>query len=113
MSDHVFVVSEWIPKENCEEELWACFKQLMAATRENESGCVRAHATRQVAHPGAPSESKYKIILLQEYTDVKSFDAHCASDYVGDFVRQHLEDKETSLVEDWRCRLFSEAESLN
>ncbi len=107
MSDHVFVVSEWVPKEGCEEELWDCFKELMASTLEQEPGCIRAHVTRQVPHPGATGESKYKIILLQEYESVDAFDAHCGSDYVRNFADTHLGDE--SIIVDWRCRLFSEA----
>ena len=63
MSGHVFVVSEWLPKENCEEELWLFFKELMALTKKSERGCIRAHATRQIPHPGAPGNSKYKYKL--------------------------------------------------
>ena len=110
MSDHVFVVSEWLPKENCEEELWQQFKQLVELTLKNESGCVRAHVTRQIPHSGAPGKSKYKIVLLQEYIDVNAFNAHCGSDYVAHLVKYCIEDKETSLVQDWQCRLFAEGE---
>ncbi len=53
-SGHVFVVSEWLPKENCEKELWKQFKKLLALTLEKESGCIRAHVTRQIPHPGSP-----------------------------------------------------------
>ncbi len=108
MSGHVFVVSEWLPKENCEEELWKHFKKLMALTLENESGCIRAHATRQIAHPGAPGKTQYTIVLLQEYVDLHAFDIHCKSDYVANYFKKYLEDEETSLVKEWRCRLFSE-----
>lgn len=48
MSDHVFVVSEWLAKEHHEQELWKCFKALMALTLEKERGCLSAHATRQI-----------------------------------------------------------------
>ncbi len=44
MLSHVFVVSEWLPKETCDEELWALFKELMALTK-CEKGCLSAHAT--------------------------------------------------------------------
>jgi hypothetical protein len=57
MSGHVFVVSEWLPKENCEHELWQRFKNLMDLTLENETGCVGAHVTRQIPHPGSPGKS--------------------------------------------------------
>lgn len=101
MSGHVFVVSEWLPKENCEEELWENFKQLMAKTKEKESGCIRAHATRQISHPGSPGKSKFTMVLLQEYVDVQAFDVHCSSDYV-----KRAFDTCLPLVEDWTCRLF-------
>lgn len=107
MSGHVFVVSEWLPKENCEEELWQHCKRIMALTK-NESGCVRAHATQQISHPGSPGKSKFKFILLQEYVDIKAFDFHCNSDYVTHFFKNYIENEETSLVKDWQCRLFSE-----
>lgn len=110
MSGHVFVVSEWLPKENCEKELWDIFKELMALSKKNESGCISAHATRQIPHPGSPGKSKYKIVLLQEYVDVKAFDVHCQSDYVQSAFKKYFENEETSLIEDWCCRLFSEDE---
>ncbi|MBA3537147.1 MAG: antibiotic biosynthesis monooxygenase [Tatlockia sp.] len=108
MSGHVFVVSEWLAREGCGQELWNHFKTLIALTLEKEKGCIRAHVTRQILHPGAPGKSKYTIILLQEYSDLKAFDIHCASDYVHKAFKDLLENQETSLIEDWRCRLFSE-----
>ena len=110
MSGHVFVVSEWLPKEGCEQELWEHFKKLMVSSSEKEKGCVRAHATRQISHPGSPSKSKYTIVLLQEYVDLKAYDIHCASDYVANAFKEWVENKETAIVADWQCRLFSEDE---
>ncbi len=107
MSDSVFVVSEWRPKEGCDEKLWDQFKQLMALSRK-ESGCIRAHVTKQIPHPGAPTKSKYMIALLQEYVDIKAFDIHCTKEYVKNFFRDFIENEETALVEDWQCKLFSE-----
>ncbi|MBS0287612.1 MAG: antibiotic biosynthesis monooxygenase [Proteobacteria bacterium] len=107
MSNHVFVVSEWLPKENCEQELTNQFKKLMALTKENEKGCIRAHVTKQIAHPGAPGKSKYKIVLLQEYINQQAFDIHCASEYVKEFAQRLLLGNE-AIIEEWTCRLFSE-----
>ncbi len=108
MSDHVFVVSEWLPKKNHEQEVWVHFKKLLALTLEKESGCLRAHVTRQIAHPGSPGKSKYTIVLLQEYSNIQAYDAHCAADYVTDFFKIYIENKDTAIIEDWSCRLFSE-----
>lgn len=110
MSDHVFVVSEWLPKENCEEKLWKVLKNVMALSAENERGCVRAHATRQISHPGAAGKSKYKIVLLQEYIDIEAFDIHCKADYVTDAFKNYVEDEKTSLVKEWTIRLLSESD---
>lgn len=108
MSKNVFIVSEWLPKKNHEKELWILFKELMALSLEKEPGCLRAHATRQIEHPGSPGKSKYTIILLQEYIDIQAFDLHCNASYVTSFFKKYIEDEETSIVEDWQCRLFSE-----
>ena len=110
VSEHVFVVSEWLPKKGHEEELWQFFKELMAITKERESACIRAHATRQINHPGSPSKSKYTIVLLQEYANIQAFDVHCAADYVKNAFETYVNNKDTAIVEEWRCRLFSEQE---
>ena len=107
MSAPVFVVSEWLPKENQEEALFQKFKKLMALTKASEQGCIRAHATRQIVHPGSPGKSKYKIVLLQEYDNIKAFDVHCDSDYVKEAFATLVEGNE-ALVQEWTCRLFSE-----
>lgn len=112
MSDHVFVVSEWLPKAGCEQKLWGRFKKLMALSLEKENGCVRAHAARQISHPASPSKSKYTIVLLQEYVDIEAFDIHCAADYVRNCFKELIENEETALVADWQCRLFSEGEEM-
>lgn len=109
MNHPVFVVSEWLPKEGHEQELWQCFKELLALTLKKEPGCKRAHVTRQMVHPGAPSKSKFKIVLLQEYENVQAFDMHCQSEYVAHFFKTYIENKETAIVAEWQCRLFSEA----
>ena len=108
MSDHVFVISEWLPKKNHEEELWNAFKKLMATTLANEKGCLRAHALRQISHPGSPGESKFSIVLHQEYINIEAFDLHCKANYVTEAFMKYIENKDTAIVEDWRCRLFSE-----
>ena len=108
MSGHVFVVSEWLPKEGKDQEVWELFKKLMTLFKEKEKGCIRAHATRQIQHPGSPGVSKYKIVVLQEYVDIKAFDIHCNADYVTSFFKKYIENKDTAIIEDWQCRLFSE-----
>ena len=108
MSDHVFVVSEWLPKEGYEDELLVKFKKLMALTLENEKGCLRAHATKQVLHPGAPKKSKYTIILLQEYVDSNAFEIHSNANYVINAFKELVENPATAMVADWQVRLFKE-----
>jgi quinol monooxygenase YgiN len=52
MSEHVFVVSEWLAKAGHDQELWIQTKKIMALTKEKEKGCLSARATRQITHPG-------------------------------------------------------------
>jgi len=108
MSNHVFVVSEWLAKVNHEQELRERLKNILDLSLENEKGCLSARVTRQIEHPGSPTKSKYTIILLQEYVNVQAFDIHCNADYVTSFFKTYIENKDTAIVEDWRCRLLSE-----
>lgn len=112
MSERIFVVSEWLPKEGREQELWSFFKDLMAMTLEKEKGCIRANATRQIAHPSATGKSKFTITLLQEYTDSQAFDIHCASDYVVNAFKKFIENEETAIIAEWRCRIFSDKDEI-
>lgn len=108
MSAHVFVISEWLPKENFEQECWKQFKKLMALTLKYEPGCLSARVTRQISHPGSQGKSKYTMVLQQEYIDVKAFDIHCNANYVKSFVEKYINNKETAIIQDGMCRLFSE-----
>ena len=108
MADHVFVVSEWLPKENCEKELSTVIKKLSSLVLEKEKGCVSARVTKQISHPGSPGKSKYTIVCMQEYVNIHAFDMHCATDYVADFFKTCVENEKTALVKEWTCRLFAE-----
>lgn len=108
MSGRVFIVSEWLAKENHDQELWDRAKEVMNLTLQNEQGCMRAHALRQISHPGAPGKSKYPIVLHQEYINMEAFNTHCQAPYVKDFFTSCVDNKETSIVADWCCRLFTE-----
>ncbi len=108
MSKHVFIVSEWLAKDGLDEKLYILLKELLDTTRAKEDGCIRAHATRQITHPGSPGKSKYNIVLLQEYESIKAFDIHCTSDYVTNFFNVYISDQLTGIVADWTCRLFAE-----
>lgn len=110
MSKKCFVVSEWLPKQPHHEELIAVFKQLAVMTLKNEKGCLRYHVTQQEQHPGAPGHTQYPIILIQEYASKEDFDKHCNSDYVATFAQKYLLNDETRLIDDWRCRLFTDVE---
>lgn len=103
MSSHVLVVSEWLSKENNDQKLFESFKKLASLTLEKEQGCLKYNVTRQISHPGTKGQSKYTILLIQEYVNIEAFDSHCKSEHVSDFIENHL-----NLVEDWRCRIFSE-----
>jgi quinol monooxygenase YgiN len=106
MSSHVLVISEWLSKKNHEQELFESFKNLASLTLEKEKGCIKYNVTRPIDHPAAKGESKYTILLIQEYENIDAFDNHCKSEHVAEFVKKHVGDE--SIIVDWRCRIFSE-----
>lgn len=103
MSSSVFVVSEWLSKDKQDQTLFESFKKLAKLALEKEKGCLKYNVTRQISHPATKGESKYTILLMQEYVNKEAFDIHCNSEHVADFVKNNIE-----LVEDWRCRILCE-----
>jgi len=106
MSEPVFVISEWLPKEGCDQEVFDRLKFLMQMTRQSEKGCVQAYAFEQIAHPKSPGKSKYKIVLFQEYKELEDFNIHTEMPYVKAFVKTYIENPETAIIQDGSCRLF-------
>ena len=109
MSEPVFVISEWLPKEGCDQEAFEKLKFLMEMTRKSERGCSQAYAFQQITHPKSPGKSKYKIVLFQEYKDVDAFNAHTEMPYVKNFVSTYIENPETAIIQDGTCRLFRQS----
>ena len=107
MSHSVYVIAEFLPRQNHEQELFELLNNLAAQTLKNEKGCLSYLVTRQVLHPGAQGVSKYKIVSIEEFSDKSAFENHCSASYVIDFVKQYIEPKDTSIVDDFCVRLFS------
>jgi len=51
MSKHVIVISEWLPKENCEQNIFETFLDLARKTLEAEKGCIQYNVSKQMTHP--------------------------------------------------------------
>ncbi len=102
-----------VAQKNHEQELFESFKRLASVTLENEKGCIRYNVICQISHPGTRGQSKYNILLTQEYVNLEAFDIHCNSEHVSEFLKNHIESEEKRIVEDWRCRIFSEEYSWN
>ena len=111
MSEPVFVISEWLPKEGCDQEVVERLKSLMDMTRTSEKGCVQAYAFEQIAHPKSPGTSKYKIVLFQEYKALADFNTHTEMPYVKEFVKTYIEHPETAIIQDGTCRLFRKSDN--
>ncbi len=106
MSKNIHIIAEFLPRKNQEQKLLNILNKL-AEECLKEDGCLRYHVTQPVSHPYAPGTSQYKIVLIEEFTDIPSFEAHCGEKHVKDFLQQYVESKDTGLVEDLCVRLFS------
>jgi len=103
----VFIVSEWLPKQGYEQDVFEIFQELASLVLRKEKGCLQYHVRRQIPHPGSPGVSRYKIMLIQEYENIEAFDIHCAAPYVADYFEKYVNKPKTATIEEWRCRLFS------
>ncbi len=103
----VYVIAEFSPKKNHEQEFFGLLNELGAQTLESEEGCLRYLVTQQILHPRAPGHSKYKIVSIEEFANEDAFDNHCKTKYVTDFIQKYIESKDTGIVDDVCVRLFS------
>ena len=106
MSHTVIAISEWIPKEGREDEVFEQFKGLARQTLQQEKGCLQYNVTKQIPHANANGSTNYKILLMQEFESEADFEAHCQAPYVVDLSERILSDPKTSPIEDWQLRVF-------
>ena len=107
MSKKIYCIAEFAPAAGHEQEL---FEQLMSleplTLREN--GCLRYRVTRQIAHPQAPTQSKFSIMFNEEWASIEDFDAHCAQSYISEFFNKYVQVPATSITADCNVRIFSD-----
>lgn len=109
MSKHVIVISEWLPKENCEQDLLEIFHDLARKTLEAEKGCIQYNVSKQMAHPSTTEPRDFKIMLMEEFQSIEDFEKHCEAPYVAALFNKLFANKNTSLVDNYECRVFSKA----
>ena len=108
MNKQVHVVSEWLPKKGHEQELWDTFKIFAKECLEKEEGCITYRVTKQIPHPGSPGKTKFTIVLMETFKNLKAFDEHCEAEHTVNAFNTFINLGPGCIVEDWRCRLFSE-----
>ena len=109
MSKNVIVISEWLPKENCEQDIFEIFRDLARQTLETEKGCIQYNVSTQVTHPNTTSPRDFKIMLMQEFKSIEDFEKHCEAPYVAALFDKLIADQNTSLIDNYECRVFSKA----
>jgi quinol monooxygenase YgiN len=107
MSEHILLISEWLPKENCEQRLLEAFQDLARKTLDDEKGCVQFNVSKQLLHSKTTAPRDFKIMLMQEYESVEDFEKHCEAPYVVEAFEVLLENKGTALIDNYECRIFS------
>jgi quinol monooxygenase YgiN len=108
MSKPVFVVSEWLPKKGHEQELWDTFKAFSLECLEKEEGCASFCVTKQLAHPVSSGKTQFTIILMETFVSLPAFDTHCDAEHTVRAFNMFINEGDGCIVEEWRCRLFSE-----
>jgi quinol monooxygenase YgiN len=108
MTQPVFIISEWLPKVGHEKELRDACKKFAFDSLEKEPGCVTFRVTKQIIHPGSPGKTKFTITLMEEFESLSAFEEHGEAEHCVNFFNAHVNEGPDCIVEDWRCRLFSE-----
>lgn len=109
MSKNVIVISEWLPKEKCEQALLDVFLDLARKTLKSESGCIQYNVSKQMTHHNTTAPRDFKIMLMQEFKSIEDFEKHCEAPYVLTLFDQLIANKNTALIDNYECRVFSKA----
>jgi quinol monooxygenase YgiN len=102
-------MSEWLPKENHEQEILDFFLDLACKTLEAENGCLQYVVSKQMAHPNATDPRDFKIMLMQEYESIEDFEKHCQAPYVIALFDKLIVNEDNSPIDNFECRVFSRA----
>lgn len=109
VSKNVIVISEWLPKEKCEQALLDVFLDLARKTLKSESGCIQYNVSKQMTHHNTTAPRDFKIMLMQEFKSIEDFEKHCEAPYVLTLFDQLIANKNTALIDNYECRVFSKA----
>jgi len=106
---NVIVISEWLPKENCEQDIFEVFRDLARQTLLAESGCIQYNVSKQMAHHNTTEPRAFKFMLMQEFKSIEDFEKHCKAPYVVALFDRLIANKNTSPIDNYECRVFSKA----
>jgi quinol monooxygenase YgiN len=104
---NVIVISEWLPKENCEHGLFEAFRDLAWQTLSAEKECIQYIVSKQMTHHNTTQPRDFKIMLMQEFKSIEDFERHCEAPYVVALFDKLVSNKNTSLIDNYECRVFS------
>lgn len=107
MSSIVYCIAEFAPKIGCEEKLFNLLTSLEPLALR-EDGCLKYRVTRQINHPAANTASKFSLVFHEEWASIDAFNEHGAQPYIVNFFKTYVETPETSLVDDFSLRIFSD-----
>ena len=106
----IMLISEWLPKENFEQEVFEAFCGIARQTLAAEEGCIQFNVSKQLLHPNTTEPRNFKIMLMQEYKSITDFEKHCEAPYVVALFDELIKNRNPPLIENYECRIFSKAE---
>ncbi|MCP4322876.1 MAG: antibiotic biosynthesis monooxygenase [Psychromonas sp.] len=97
MSNRVYVLAQFKPKEGKEAELFEILKALEPDSYREE-GCIQYMLTRQITHPSA-TNSEFTIAFNEIWENAEAWSAHGRRKQIKHFFESQVQ-AETGLVDD-------------
>lgn len=105
MTDRVYVLAQFKPKEGKEAELFEVLKALEPDSYREE-GCIQYMLTRQIDHPSA-TNNEYTIVFNEIWEDAECWSAHGRRKQIQHFFETQVQ-AETGLVADAIVTAYSD-----
>lgn len=105
MSQKVYCIAEFLPKEGMTEKLFQRLQALEPNTLR-EDGCIQYRVTRQIQSPFAEGKG-FPIVFNEIWVNMQAFESHCQRDEIVEFFQTACL-AEDGIAADWNVRVFSD-----
>jgi len=105
MSEKIYCVAQFLPKEGREKELFDKLKALEPESHKEE-GCIQYTITKHISNPFADGES-YPLAFNEIWKNKEAFEEHCQREEIQNFFQSECLSEDGSALK-WNVCTYTD-----